>query len=285
MRNGVYAANVTPFRSDYSLDVEAYLRHVAWLADHGVSGVAAFGTNGEGPSVSTEEKVGVLEALVDAGLDLDVVPVLTEGNLPDTLRLLDRVNDLPVGGVLVLPPYYFRPVSGDGLRAFYGRVCEVSQHPVLVYHIPRYSVPVPAEVVASLPVWGVKNSAGDPAYSEAVRDAGLEVMVGTEDDLVRDLPDSHGAISALANIVPEQMVEVHQRILAGDAEGAAALSAHLRDVAELITTHDSPGILKVLAQAQHGISMGTVRPPLLPPPPSYDLHAALDRLALPTPAR
>lgn len=285
MLNGVYAANVTPFRSDYSLDVDAYLHHAEWLADHGVSGVAAFGTNGEGPAVSTEEKIDVLDALVAADIDLDVVPVLTEGNLPDTLRLLDHVNDLPVGGVLVLPPYYFRPVSDDGLRTFYDRVCERSRHPVLVYHIPRYSVPVPAEVVTSLPVWGVKNSAGDPAYSEAVRDAGLQVMVGTEDDLVRDLPDSHGAISALANIVPDQMVEVHHRVLDGDTEGAAALSAHLRDVAELITTHDSPGILKVLAQAQHGISMGTVRPPLLPPPSSYDLHGALDRLAVPAPSR
>ena len=118
MRNGVYAANVTPFREDeaFSLDVDAYRRHVAWLAGQGVAGVAPFGTNGEGPSTSVEEKIEVLEALVEDDLGIDIVPVLAEGNLVDTLRLLRRVNELPVGGVLVLPPYYFRPVAEHGLR-------------------------------------------------------------------------------------------------------------------------------------------------------------------------
>ncbi len=287
MRNGVYAANVTPFRADrdYALDVEAYRRHVAWLAEHGVAGVAAFGTNGEGPSVTVEEKTTVLEALVADDLGIDIVPVLTEGNLPDTLRLLERVNDLPVGGVLVLPPHYFRPVAEAGLRVFYERVLEATSHPVLVYHIPTYSVPVPADLVASLPVWGAKNSAGDPEWSATLRASGKEVMVGTEDDLARDLPDGHGTISALANIVPGQMVEMHRLALEGDTEKAAALSDHLRSVSALSKEHDSPGVLKVLAQAQSGIPMGTVRPPLLPPPPSYDVHDALARLEVTVPAR
>jgi 4-hydroxy-tetrahydrodipicolinate synthase len=274
----VYAANVTPFRDDANrtLDVSAYRQHVAWMAESGVDGVAAFGTNGEGPSVSSTEKVEVIEAVLGDDLGIDVVPVLTEGNLPDTLWLLERVNDLPVGGVLVLPPYYFHPVHVDGLRAFYERVLEVSRHPVLVYHIPRFSVPVPADLVTSLPVWGVKNSAGDPAYSATVRAAGQEVLVGTEDDLAHDLPDSHGCISALANIVPDQMVEVLRRVRAG--EDATVLSEHLRDVSALTREHDSPGLLKVLAQAQHGIPMGTVRPPLVAPPASYDVSSALDRV-------
>jgi dihydrodipicolinate synthase/N-acetylneuraminate lyase len=282
MRNGVYAANVTPFRddADFTLDVDAYRQHVAWLASEGVAGVAPFGTNGEGPSVSREEKLAVLDALVRDDLAIDLLPVLTEGNLPDTLWLLERVNDLPVGGVLVLPPHYFRPVAADGLRAFYERVVESSQHPVLVYHIPTYSVPVPADLVASMPVWGAKNSAvDDPEWSDTIRAAGKQVMVGTEIDLVRDLPDSHGAISALANIVPAQMVEMHRRVADGDLDGTAELAAHLRRVSELTKeAHDSPGVLKVLAQAQSGIPMGTVRPPLLPPPAGYDVEAALQRL-------
>jgi len=280
MRNGVYAANVTPFRddADYTLDVDAYRRHVAWLAEHGVVGVAAFGTNGEGPSVTVEEKVTVLEALVKDDPGIDLVPVLTEGNLPDTLRLLRRVNDLPVGGVLVLPPYYFEPVAAEGLRAFFERVLEVARHPVLVYHIPRYSVPVPADLVASLPVWGAKNSADDPQWSATVRAAGKHVMVGTETDLARDLPGGYGTISALANIVPRQMVEIQRRVTGGPTDDVSPLSTHLAAVSRLTKEHDSPGILKVLAQARSGIPMGSVRPPLLPPPASYDVQAALARL-------
>jgi len=286
MRHGVYAANVTPFRADrdYTLDVDAYRRHVAWLAANGVAGVAAFGTNGEGPSVTVEEKATVLEALAADDLGIDLVPVLTEGNLPDTLRLLERVEDLPLGGVLVLPPHYFRPVAADGLRLFYERVLEATRHPVLVYHIPRYSVPVPADLVASLPVWGAKNSAGDPEWSATIRAAGKEVMVGTEDDLARDFLDAYGAISALANVVPQQMVEMHRIARAGDVETARRLSEHLCSVSALSREHDSPGVLKVLAQAQTGIPMGTVRPPLLPPPASYDVSAALARLEESAPA-
>ena len=281
MRNGVYAANVTPFDDDhdFTLDVTAYRHHVAWLAEQGVAGVAPFGTNGEGPSVSVEEKIEVLEALVQDDLGIDLLPVLTEGNLVDTLRLLRRVNELPVGGVLVLPPYYFEPAAEQGLRLFYERVLEVAEHPVLVYHIPAYAVPVPAELVASLPVWGVKNSSGDPAYSQAVRAAGKQVMVGTEADLAHDLRDAFGTISALANIVPAQMVEVHRRVTAGDIDGATPLARHLVDVSDLTKEHDSPGILKALASAQSGIPMGTVRPPLLPPPAGYDVDAALDRIS------
>jgi dihydrodipicolinate synthase/N-acetylneuraminate lyase len=159
-------------------------------------------------------------------------------------------------------------------------VVEASHHPVLVYHIPTYSVPVPADLVASMPVWGAKNSAvDDPAWSATIRAGGKQVMVGTEIDLVRDFPDSHGAISALANIVPGQMVEMHRRVTGDDRDAAADLSAHLRQVSELTKEeHDSPGVLKVLAQAQSGIPMGTVRPPLLPPPAAYDVEAALERL-------
>ena len=286
MRDGVYVANVTPFRDDrdFTLDLEAYRAHVSWLAEHGVTGIVAFGTNGEGPSVATSEKITTLEALAGDDHGLDLVATLMEGNLPDTLRLLERLEDLPLGGVLVLPPSYFRPVALEGLRIFYERVLESTRHPVLAYHIPRYGVPVPAELVCALPVWGVKNSAGDADYSAAVRAGGRQVMLGTEDDLAGDLPDSAGAISALANIVPDQMVEVHRRARAGDREGAERLAAHLRDVVAVTKEHDSPAVLKVLAGAQHGIDLGTVRPPLLPVPRDYDVRAALARLGVVTPS-
>lgn len=284
MQDQVYAANVTPFRDDgrWTLDLGSYCEHVEWLAAQGVTGVAPFGTNGEGPSVTGEEKVRVLEALMSRDFGVDVVPVLMEGNLPATLWLLERLQDLPVGGVLVLPPSYFRPVADEGLRRFYEAVVEASRHPVLVYHIPQFGVPVPAQVLASVPVWGVKNSADDVAYAADVRAAGRQVVVGTERDLVNDLVEGCGAISALANIVPTQMVEVHRLVRAGQASTAAPLSEHLARVSALTKEHDSQGVLKVLAEAQSGISMGTVRPPLTPPPPTYDVKDALARLEPPT---
>ncbi len=276
---GVYVANVTPFRDDerYTVDVDAYLGHVTWLAGRGVTGIIPFGTNGEGPSVAAAEKRAVLDALVPAAGPLHVVPTVAEGNLPDTLDLLAYLDDLPVRAVMVLPPYYFKPVSADGLRRFYDRVLAATRHPVIVYHIPKYAIPVPTEVVAGLPVWGVKDSGGEAGYAETVHAAGKGVMVGTEDDLPARLPTAHGSISALANIVPEQVVALYRHIRDGRADEAATLSAHLREVRAMTKQYVSAGVLKRVAEARHGHPMGTVRPPLDPVPASFDAGAAADR--------
>lgn len=286
---GVYVANVTPFRTDSarSVEVDSYREHVRWLAANGVDGIVPFGTNGEGPSVATHEKVGVLEALagddVVTASGVGILPTVAEGNLTDTVALLERINDLPVAAVLVLPPYYFKPVSAEGLRPFYERALEVSRHPVLAYHIPKYAVPVPVELVTSLPLWGVKDSDGKPAYSAAVRASGRGVLLGTEDDLPGRLPQVEGCISALANIVPEQVVELYRRVAAGEDASARELSEHLQRVRALTKEYASPGLLKLLAQARHGHPMGTVRPPLVPVPGDYDVAEALARLAVDSP--
>jgi 4-hydroxy-tetrahydrodipicolinate synthase len=276
---GVYVANVTPFRDDerFSIDLESYLAHVRWLAGHGVTGVIPFGTNGEGPSVAAAEKRTVLEALVaDAG-ELQVVPTVAEGNLPDTLDLLAFLQDLPVRAVMVLPPYYFKPVESEGLRLFYERVLTATRHPVVIYHIPKYSIPVPPELVTSLPVWGVKDSGGEAGYAETVHSAGKGVLVGTEDDLPGRLLTAHGSISALANIVPEQVVELYGHVRAGRAESAAAMSAHLQKVRAMTKEYVSAGVLKRVAEQRHGAPMGTVRPPLVPVPASFDAASAAER--------
>lgn len=282
MLEGVYVANVTPFAPapGHGLDVEAYLAHVRWLATTGVDGVVPFGTNGEGPSASVDEKREVLDELVALRLPLQLVPTVAEGNLPDSLAQLEHLNGLDVEAVLVLPPYFFRPADEAGLRAFYDRVLEVSRHPVVVYHIPKYGVPVPVTLVTSLPVWGVKDSGGEAGYAEGVHDGGRGVLLGTEDDLPRRLGVAAGAISALANIVPEQVVELYRCVRAGETDRARELSAHLQTVRAMTKEHDSPAVLKAVAGARNGAAMGTVRPPLRPLPAGYDLDAAVARLGL-----
>ncbi|MGY1605275.1 dihydrodipicolinate synthase family protein [Geodermatophilus sp. SYSU D00815] len=284
---GVFVANVTPFRDDdrYGIDVDAYLAHVRWLAGHGVTGVIPFGTNGEGPSVAAHEKRAVLGALLPEAGQLQVVPTVAEGNLPETLDLLALLDDLPVRAVMVLPPYYFRPVGVEGLRVFYDRVLAATRHPVVVYHIPKYAVPVPAELVTALPVWGVKDSGGEAGYAQAVRAGGKGVLVGTEDDLPARLRAADGSISALANIVPEHVVALYAHVRAGRAEEAAALSRHLQEVRAMTKQHTSAAVLKRVAERRHGHPMGTVRPPLTPAPASFDAARAAERaVTAPVPA-
>ena len=272
---GVYAANVTPFDDDarFSIDVAAYLAHVQWLVSQGVSGVVPFGSTGEGPSIAAREKRPVFQALAALG-NIQIIATVAEANLPDTLDQLTFLDDLPVRAIMVLPPYYFKPARTEGLRVFYERVLAATRHPVLLYHIPKYAVPIPVDLVTSLPVWGVKDSSGVAGYAETLHAAGKGVLVGTEDDLPGRLLSADGSISGLANIVPEHVVALYSQIRAGQTEQAAALSAQLQRIRAMVEEYASPAVLKRVAEQRHGHSMGTVRPPLLPLSPSFDTEAA-----------
>ena len=275
---GVYVANVTPFRDDASLpvDVDSYLAHVSWLSEMGVRGVVPFGTNGEGPSVALPEKLRVLEALFARDLSVQVIPAVMQGNLPETLEMVEALEDYPVAAVLVLPPYYFKPASAEGLRRFFGPVLEATSHPVILYHIPKYAVPVSQETAGELPVWGVKDSGGEPGYAEAVLRSGKGVLIGTEDDLWQRLNlGAQGVISALANFIPEEILEMSLMVAEGDEAGGKTLAERLQKARAMTKEYASAAVLKRLAEARHGAPMGTVRPPFVPLPADYDPEPVL----------
>ena len=279
---GVYVANVTPFIDDGSLavDEDAYLDHVSWLAEMGVRGIVPFGTNGEGPSVTLGEKLRVLEALFGRALPVQVIPVVMQNNLPETLEMLSALEDYPATAVLILPPYYFKPVEPEGMVRFYESALGATGHTVIVYHIPKYAVPVPHQVVKELPVWGVKDSGGEEGYAEAVLEAGKGVLLGTEDDLWRRLDTgAQGVISALANFIPEEVLELYEKHGEGDEAGGTALSEKLQKARTMTKEYASPAVLKKLAQARHGAQMGTVRPPFVPVPADYDPEPALEAVS------
>jgi dihydrodipicolinate synthase/N-acetylneuraminate lyase len=276
---GVYVANVTPFRDDGSLEVDdgAYLEHVFWLSEMGVRGVVPFGTNGEGPSVTLREKLRILEALFERGVRTQVIPAIMQNNLPETLEMLRALEDYPATAVLILPPYYFKPVEPEGMVRFYESALGATGHTAIVYHIPKYAVPVTPEVVRALPVWGVKDSGGEEGYAEAVLEGGKGVLIGTEDDLWRRLGNgAQGTISALANFIPEEVIKLYRKHKEGDEAGGEALSERLQKARTMTKEYASPAVLKRLAQARHGTPMGTVRPPFVPIPAGYDPEPALE---------
>ena len=275
---GVYVANVTPFVDDGSLaiDEEAYLNHVSWLAEMGVRGIVPFGTNGEGPSVTLGEKLRVLDGLFGRGFPIQIIPAVMQNNLPETVELLRALEDYPATAVLILPPYYFKPVEPVGMVRFYESALGATGHTAIVYHIPKYAVPVPERVVKGLPVWGVKDSGGEEGYAEAVLEGGKGVLLGTEDDLWRRLgTGAQGVISALANFIPEEVLGLYEKHGEGDEAGGTAISEKLQKARAMTKEYASPAVLKKLAQARHGTLMGTVRPPFVPVPTDYDPTPAL----------
>jgi dihydrodipicolinate synthase/N-acetylneuraminate lyase len=132
-------------------------------------------------------------------------------------------------------------------------------------------------VVTGLPAWGVKDSAGEPGYAEAVLKAGKGVLIGTEDDLWQKLNlGAQGVISALANFIPEKILEMHEKAKTGDEAAGKALSEKLQEVRAMTKEYASPAVLKQLAEARHGAPMGTVRPPYVPVPADYDPGPTLE---------
>jgi dihydrodipicolinate synthase/N-acetylneuraminate lyase len=272
--SGVYVPLLTPFDHQGTVDTGAYGAFAQWLVSRGVDGVVPFGSTGEGPSLSLRERLAVLATLPEAVPGTELIPAVTESSLDAVLEFVAAVNDLPATAIMVLPPYYFRPLAADDLRRFMEPVLAASRHPVLLYHIPVFGPPVPVEAITALAgpkLWGVKDSSGDIANTKAVLDAGANVLVGSEARLVEAVGlGAAGGICGLANLLPEHLVAAYAAAKAGDpAQGDAILAPALKFLQQMVDA--CPGspvawipVAKQLAGQRSGVDLGGVRPPVPP---------------------
>jgi dihydrodipicolinate synthase/N-acetylneuraminate lyase len=287
--SGVYVPLLTAFGRDGQVDPGAFGQEAQWLASRGADGLVPFGSTGEGPSLSLREKRVLLDALAAAVPGLPVVPAVTESSLDAALQFVEMINDTSAAAIMLLPPFYYRQAGGDGLCAFAEPVLAASRHPVLFYHIPEFAPPVPPEVVAALPVWGVKDSGGDLGYTRAILATGKQVMVGIESTIVDAVTaGASGTIAGLANVLPEPLLAARAAASAGradDAHQGLAPALVFRD--KLIAAGIRPlawvAMMKQLATERHGVRLGGVRAPL--PAASADalvpaLHDVLAQLDL-----
>ena len=267
MISGVYVPLLTAFSPDGRADPGASAEHARWLVAAGVDGLVPFGTSGEGPSLSLREKRGVLDALVAVVPGTPLVPAITESSLDTALQLVQVANDAPVTAVMLLPPFYFRPLGDGGLRRYVSEILAASSHPVLLYHIPEFGPAVPVPLVAELPVWGVKDSGGDLSYTRAVLAAGKQVMVGAEHTIVDAVQaGAAGSIPGLANVLPEHLVAVVAAARAGDTAAAGQILGQALAFRDEMLGALGPlewmSAMKLLAQSRHGVDLGGVRAPL-----------------------
>jgi 4-hydroxy-tetrahydrodipicolinate synthase len=265
--SGVFVPLLSAFAPDGRADPGASAEHARWLVAAGVDGLVPFGTSGEGPSLSLREKRAMLGALVAAVPGTPLVPAITESSLDTALQLVQVANDAPVTAVMLLPPFYFRPLGDGGLRRYVAEILAASIHPVLLYHIPEFAPPVPVPLVAELPVWGVKDSGGDLGYTRAVLAAGKQVMVGAEHTIVDAVQaGAAGTIAGLANVLPEHLLAVVAAARAGNTAAAGkVLGQALAFRDEMLGTVgplEWMSAMKQLAQLRHGVDLGGVRAPL-----------------------
>lgn len=277
--HGILAPVVTPFGRDLAPDPERLVRHCRWLLARGV-GLAVFGTNSEGNSLSVEEKIDLLSRLVDAGLDPGrMLPGTGCCALTDTVRLTRHAVSLGCGGVLMLPPFYYKDVGDDGLFASYAEVIERVGDAALriyLYHIPPVaqvglSLGLVARLVEAYPaiVAGIKDSSGDWDNTHALLERGwndFRVFSGSEAFLLRNLEaGGAGAISATANVNPSALVRLYRE---WPSPRAGALQDELNEVRAILQRYPMIAALKATVAAfTADPEWERLRPPLQPLPP------------------
>jgi 4-hydroxy-tetrahydrodipicolinate synthase len=294
--SGVLAPVVTPFQRDLSPDGNRLLRHCRWLLERNC-GLAAFGTNSEANSLSVEERIGLLDMLLEAGLDPKrMMPGTGCCAFPDTVRLTSHAVANGVGGVLVLPPFYYKGVTDEGLYRGFAEVIERvgdDRLRVYLYHFPQMSaVPISIELVGRLReafpgiVVGMKDSSGDRAHLEAVLGAfpGFGMFAGNETLLLANMrAGGAGCISATANVNPQAIDRLFQRFRNDDAE---AIQASLNGVRMAVARFPLvPALKTILSHYAADPDWNRLRPPLveLPEAEGRKLISDLDELGFEMP--
>jgi 4-hydroxy-tetrahydrodipicolinate synthase len=221
---GVFAAALTPLAADLSPDHAAFIAHCRYLLAEGCDGVAMLGTTGEANSFSARERQALLEAVVAAGIAPDrLLPGTGVAAFSETVELTKHALSVGVTTVVMLPPFYYKGVTDDGVFAAYSEVVQRvadARLRVVLYHIPQFSaVPISHDVIdrllAAYPTifTGIKDSAGDIANMTAMveRFPGFAVLAGA-DPLLLPLLRAGGAgcITATSNLVARDLKFIFQ---------------------------------------------------------------------------
>jgi 4-hydroxy-tetrahydrodipicolinate synthase len=280
---GVFAAALTPLEDDLSPDIGATIGHYRWLLyrwllDEGCDGIVCLGTTGEANSFSLDERLALLDALGETDLPAKLVVGTGCCALPDTVRLSEKAIEIGAAGVLVLPPFYYKGASDEGLYAVYAETIERIGDPALklyIYHFPKMtaldmSLELIGRLIAAYPdtVVGLKNSSGDWDNISAMIAAfpGFDVFAGSEEFLLPTLAlGGPGCMSATVNLLAPQSAALYARWQEVGADpGAEALQEHLTALRRTLSQSAPIPAMKALLARQSGQgSWAKVRPPLV----------------------
>ncbi len=239
---GVIAPVLTPFGEDGSPDAERFVAHCRWLMQEGCTGLAPFGTTSEGNSLGLDERMELLEAVVDAGIPAaKLMPGTGACALTDAVVLTRHAVELGCGGVLMLPPFYYKAPSEEGLFRFFAALIDAvadDRLKVYLYHIPPvaqvgFSLSLVGRLIKAFPgtVVGLKDSSGDWSNTAALLAAfpQFEVFPGSEVFLLAGLRNgAAGCISATCNVSAAAIRRVYDGWQAKDADARQEAITALR---------------------------------------------------------
>jgi 4-hydroxy-tetrahydrodipicolinate synthase len=272
---GVLSPVLTPFKKDLSPDAGRFVAHCRWLLEQGANGLAVFGTTSEANSLSIKERIELLEALIADGIDPKLLmPGTGCCALTDSVRLTAHAMRNGCGGVLMLPPFYYKGVSDDGIFANIAEVIERvgdERLRIYLYHFPQmavlgYSLDLIERLIKSYPsvVVGVKDSSGDWNNTEAMlkRFPGFDVFPGSEVFLLPGLRGGGaGCITATANVNAAMVRNLYDRWQTPQAD---ALQEEITALRKTIQAYPMiPALKQIIAHYRNDATWTSVRPPLV----------------------
>jgi len=289
---GVLVPALTPFHPDLTVDDGRFVDHCRWLLAEGANGLAVFGTTSEANSLSAAERMSLLERLIEHGVPPGVLmPGTGCCALPDTVALTRHAVERGCFGVLLLPPFYYKGVSDDGIFA---TIAEVIQRVgdarlrIYLYHIPPmagvgFSLSLIDRLLKAYPriVVGLKDSSGDWKNTHALLEAfpGFEVLPGSETHLLDALRiGGAGCISATANVNAAAIARLMREWRSPDAD---AMQQEITAVRAAVQKYPMVAANKaILAQLLDAPEWDILRPPLRPLPTEAkaQLFASLEAL-------
>ena len=273
---GVFSPVLTPFAADLSPDAARLVKHCRWLLSQDV-GLAVFGTNSEANSMSVAEKMRLLDALIEAGVPGErMMPGTGSCALTDTVALTSHAVRHGAAGVLMLPPFYYKGVSDDGLFASYSEVIERvadERLRIYLYHIPQVSqVPISLALIERLlkvypgVIAGIKDSSGNwdntRAMLEQFQPHGFDVFAGSESFLLATLrAGGAGCITATGNVNPGPIARLYRSWQQADADAQQQALDAVRNTFQKFPM--IPAMKAALAHFAGDEGFAAVRPPLV----------------------
>ena len=272
---GVLVPALTPFTRAGEPDAGRFIAFCRWLLDEGADGLAIFGTTSEANSMAAGERMALLDTLVAAGIPpAKLMPGIGACSITEAAALARHAVAHGVGGVLMLPPFYYKGMDDDGLYAFFAAVIERVAAPALrifLYHIPPQTVlglslDLVGRLIRAYPetVVGLKDSSGDWNNTAALleRYPGFAVFPGSEVFLLDGLrKGAVGCITATGNVNVPGIRKVYEHWRTPEAD---ALQARITLVRQTIQAYPMvPALKRIIAHFHSDPDWAAVRPPMV----------------------
>jgi 4-hydroxy-tetrahydrodipicolinate synthase len=272
---GVLVPVLTPFTVSGAPDAGRFVAFCRWLLDQGADGLAIFGTTSEANSMSAGERIELLDRLLAAGIPAaKLMPGAGACSMTEAAMLIRHAVSHGVGGILMLPPFYYKGMTDDGLFAFIsGVIDKVGSHALhmFLYHIPPmavigFSLDLVGRLIKAFPdtVVGLKDSSGDWNNTAALleRFPGFAVFPGSEVFLLDGLRNGAvGCITATGNVNVPGIRKVYENWRTPQADALQAEITHLRKTIQAYPM--VPALKRIVAHFHHDPDWAAVRPPMV----------------------